>query len=82
MVVHVISFNHTVNIVKNKFEPIICIVYFFLEGCFVSVVCLQIAEHNKIANRCAAPRPAMTDEGTETAFRLDQRKHFRKVNIS
>ena len=24
----------------------------------------------------------MTDVGTETAFRLDQRKHFRKVNIS
>ena len=24
------------------------------------------------------PRPPMTDVGTETAFRLDQRKHFRK----
>ena len=23
-------------------------------------------------------RPPMTDVGTETAFRLDQRKHFRK----
>ena len=27
-------------------------------------------------------RPPMTDVGTETAFRLDQRKHFQKVNIS
>ena len=34
--------------------------------------------HNKIASRCGAPRPPMTDVGTETAFRLDQRKHFRK----
>ena len=25
-------------------------------------------------------RPPMTDVGTETAFRLDQRKHFRKSN--
>ena len=33
---------------------------------------------NKIASRCGAPRPPMTDVGTETAFRLDQRKHFRK----
>ena len=33
---------------------------------------------NKIANRSGAPRPPMTDVGTETAFRLDQRKHFRK----
>ena len=34
----------------------------------------------KIAGRCGAPRPPMTDVGlrTETAFRLDQRKHFRK----
>ena len=32
----------------------------------------------KIASRCGAPRPPMTDVGTETAFRLDQRKHFRK----
>ena len=34
MVVHVISFNHTVNMVKKKFEPIIGIVYFFLEAVF------------------------------------------------
>ena len=33
---------------------------------------------NKIASRCGAPRPPMTDVGTETAFRLNQRKHFRK----
>ena len=33
---------------------------------------------NKIASGCRAPRPPMTDVGTETAFRLDQRKHFRK----
>ena len=33
---------------------------------------------NKIANRYGAPGPPMTDVGTETAFRLDQRKHFRK----
>ena len=33
---------------------------------------------NKIASRRGAPRPPMTDVGTETAFRLDQRKHFRK----
>ena len=33
---------------------------------------------NKIAGRYGAPRPPMTDVGTETAFRLDQRKHFRK----
>ena len=33
---------------------------------------------NKIANRYGAPRPPMTDIGTETAFRLDQRKHFQK----
>ena len=37
---------------------------------------------HKIANRYGAPRPPMTDVGTETAFRLDQRKHFQKVNIS
>ena len=37
---------------------------------------------NKIACRSGAPRPPMTDVGTETVFRLDQRKHFRKVNIS
>ena len=35
---------------------------------------------NKIASRSGAPRPPMTDVGTETAFRLDQRKHFRRVN--
>ena len=34
MVAHVISFKHTVNIVKKKFEPIIGIVYFLLEGVF------------------------------------------------
>ena len=33
---------------------------------------------NKIASRSGAPRPPMTDVGTETAFRLDQRKYFRK----
>ena len=35
---------------------------------------------NKIANRSGAPRPPLTDAYvvTETAFRLDQRKHFRK----
>ena len=34
MVVHVIAFNHIVNIFKKKFELIIGIVYFFLEGVF------------------------------------------------
>ena len=38
----------------------------------------RVPKTNKIASRCAAPRPPMTDVGTETAFRLDQRKHFRK----
>ena len=33
---------------------------------------------DKIAYRSGAPRPPLTDVGTETAFRLDQRKHFRK----
>ena len=33
---------------------------------------------DKIASRSGAPRPPLTDVGTETAFRLDQRKHFRK----
>ena len=40
---------------------------------------------DKIASRCRAPRPPMTDVGTETAFRLDQRKSTtisEKVNIS
>ena len=37
----------------------------------------EACETNKIASRCGAPRPPMTDVGTETAFRLDQRKHFR-----
>ena len=37
---------------------------------------------NKIACRSRAPRPPMTDVGTETSFRLDQRKHFRKINMS
>ena len=31
------------------------------------------------AGRCGAPQASyMTDVGTETAFRLDQRKHFQK----
>ena len=34
--------------------------------------------NNKIAGRSGAPRPPMTDVGTETAFRLYQRKYFRK----
>ena len=38
----------------------------------------DIHTRNKIANRSGAPRPPMIDVGTETAFRLDQRKHFRK----
>ena len=42
----------------------------------------EISVGDKIASRCGAPRPPMTDVGTETAFRLDHRKHFRKVNIS
>ena len=33
---------------------------------------------NKIAGRLEPRRPPMKDEGTETAFRLDQCKHFRK----
>ena len=33
---------------------------------------------NKIAGRLEPRRPPMTDKGTETAFRLDQCKHFRK----
>ena len=33
---------------------------------------------NKIAGRWEPRRPPMKDEGTETAFRLDQCKHFRK----
>ena len=37
--------------------------------------------NNKIASRSGAPRPPMTDVGTETAF--DQRKSIsEKVNIS
>ena len=38
--------------------------------CYVTV--------NKIAGRLEPRRPPMKDEGTETAFRLDQCKHFRK----
>ena len=36
--------------------------------------------YNKIASRCGAPQASMhmIDVGTETALRLDQRKHFRK----
>ena len=44
-------------------------------------ICVNAAKMlpNKIASRCGAPRPPMTDVGTETAFRLDQRKqYFRK----
>ena len=33
---------------------------------------------NKIASRGELHRPPMTDVGTETTFRLDQRKHFQK----
>ena len=48
----------------------------------ISLLVTRIAENalcsNKIANRYGAPRPPMTDVGTETAFRLDQRKHFQK----
>ena len=33
---------------------------------------------NKIASRGDPRRPLMTDVGTETTFRLDQRKHFQK----
>ena len=33
---------------------------------------------NKIAGRLEPRRPPMKDEGIETAFRLDQCKHFRK----
>ena len=33
---------------------------------------------NKVASRSGAPRPPLTDVGTETAFRLDQHKHFQK----
>ena len=46
MVVHVISFNHTVNIVKKSLSPSSALCTFSWRGCFVSVVCLQIAEHN------------------------------------
>ena len=35
-------------------------------------------DENKIAGRLEPRRPPMKDEGTETAFRLDQCKHFRK----
>ena len=42
------------------------------------VFCTLEAWGNKIASRSGAPRPPMTDVGTETAFRLDERKHFRK----
>ena len=41
----------------------------------------DIHTSNKIANRYGAPRPPVTDVGTETAFRLDQRKHFRKSTL-
>ena len=33
---------------------------------------------NKIASRGEPRRPPMTDVGTESTFRLDQRKHFQK----
>ena len=48
-----------------------------VRACVRVCVCVKL-EHNKIASRCGAPRPPMTNVGTETAFRLDQRKHFRK----
>ena len=41
----------------------------------------DIHTSNKIASRYGAPRPPMTDVGTETTFRLDQRKHFRKSKL-
>ena len=41
----------------------------------------DIHTSNKIASRYGAPRPPMTDVGTETAFRLDPRKHFRKSKL-
>ena len=46
----------------------------------VNNMCTHACAHyiDKIANRYGAPRPPMTDVGTETAFRLDQRKHFQK----
>ena len=47
-------------------------------GCEPTRLKIPRARWNKIANRSGAPRPPLTDVGTETAFRLDQRKHFRK----
>ena len=38
----------------------------------------DIHTSNTIASRSGGPRPPMADVGTEIAFRLDQRKHFRK----
>ena len=50
-----------------------------LDDCLINSQKQQIANvYQKIASRCEVPRPPMTDVGTETAFRLDQRKHFRK----
>ena len=41
---------------------------------------LELSAHSKTRSMVAVEprRPPMTDVGTETAFRLDQRKHFRK----
>ena len=35
-------------------------------------------EQNKLADRHGAPRPPMTDVGTETAFRLEKAQAFPK----
>ena len=40
--------------------------------------CGRVKSQDKIAGRLEPRRPPMKDEGTETAFRLDQCKHFRK----
>ena len=58
-------------------SPVLWSFLYNIEVAFMFSV-LFLVFWNKIASRCAAPRPPMTDVGTETAFRLDQRKHFRK----
>ena len=50
----------------------------YSEMCIQTSAPLLVWWNNKIASLSVAPRPPMTDVGTETAFRLDQRKHFRK----
>ena len=40
-------------------------------------MCNEIPMHTTYC-RYGTPMPPMTDVGTETAFRLDQRKHFQK----